>query len=169
MRAPKSWKPNMQRCNTNSSVSATSRRAGFHEAIQSEIKFALILINELRASAEARRALSAALHHFSAGAFAELHGDIHFFAAAIERYRHGIARPFPVEEHVHVELPCNFLRVNSNNDVATDVDPAHAGLRYAIAAANSGGGCRPAFCGPLHKQAFFHGKIQRFTKPAVHR
>src|SRR5690349_932513 len=135
MRAPKSWKPNTRRCSANSSASGTSRRAGFHSAIRTGIKFALILISELRRSAEARRTPSAALYDSLACAFPEFHGHVHFFSAAIYRYRHGIARPLPVEDDVHVELPGNFLRVNRHNDVSADVDPSHAGLRHAIAAA----------------------------------
>src|SRR5260370_36375801 len=44
-----------------------------------------------------------------AGAFAELHGNVHLFPAAVQRYLHGIAWPLPVEQHVHVELIRNLL------------------------------------------------------------
>ena len=59
--------------------------------------------------------------------------------------------------------------VNCHDDVATDIDAPHTGCRDTITAMNAGGGCRTAFRGLFHKQALFHGQIQRFTEPIINR
>src|SRR5258708_37414133 len=102
------------------------------------------------------------------GAFAEFDGNVHFFAAAIDRHGDIVAGALVVEDEVDVELIRDFLAVDGHDDVATDGDPAHACFRDAIATLNAGGSGRPALSGSLHKQSLFHGQIQRLAQPAAH-
>src|SRR5881392_936172 len=95
-----------------------------------------------------------------AGAFAQLDGNVHLFAATKERHRHVVAGTLVVEEEVDVELTGDFLTVDGHDDVATDGDPAHASFRDTIATLNAGGSGRTALRGALHKQALFDGQIQ---------
>src|SRR5216684_2221894 len=67
------------------------------------------------------------------GAFAEFDGNVHFFAAAIDRHGDIVAGALVVEDEVDVELIRDFLAVDGHDDVATDGDPAHACFRDAIA------------------------------------
>src|SRR5260370_20029715 len=90
------------------------------------------------------------------GAFTELNGNVHLFAAAVECHLHCIARSLPVEQHVHVELTRDFLRVNLDNHVSADVDPPHACFRDTIAASNPAGSGRPSPPGSLAKEALFY-------------
>src|SRR5580693_8037981 len=103
-----------------------------------------------------------------AGAFAELGGNIHFLATAVEADGDGVAGTFAIQYEVDVVLRGNILTVNGDDDVTTDGDPAHASLRVAIASMNSGDSGRPAASHAFHQQAFLHGQIQSFTEPAAH-
>src|SRR5438045_9407192 len=86
-----------------------------------------------------------------AGAFAQLDGNVHLFAATKERHRHVVAGTLVVEEEVDVELTGDFLTVDGHDDVATDGDPAHASFRDTIATLNAGGSGRTALRGALHR------------------
>src|SRR5260370_27491557 len=102
-----------------------------------------------------------------AGAFAELDGDGHFFAAAIDGHGDVVAGALVVEDEIDVQLAGDCLAVDGHNDVATDGDPAHACFRDTSATLNPGGSGRPTLCGSLHEQALLHGQVQRFAEPAA--
>src|SRR5260370_13591507 len=103
-----------------------------------------------------------------AGAFPELDGNGHFFAAAIDGHGDVVAGALVVEDEVDVQLGGDCLAVDGHNDVATDGDPAHACFRDSSATLNAGGSGRPTLRGSLHEQALFHGQVQRFAEPAAH-
>src|ERR1700719_537718 len=98
-----------------------------------------------------------------AGAFAQLDGNVHFFAATVNGHGHVVAGALVVEDQVDVELTHDFLAVDGHDDVASDSDLAHACFRDTIAALNAGGSGRAAFRRSLYKQTFFHGQVQRFA------
>src|SRR6266436_54193 len=98
-----------------------------------------------------------------AGAFAELDGYVHFFAATVDGYGDAVAGALVVEDQVDVELTHDFLAVDGHDDVASDGDLAHACFRDTIAALNASSCGRTALRCSLHKQTLFHGQIQRFT------
>src|SRR6267143_1316108 len=98
-----------------------------------------------------------------AGAFAELDGDVHFFAAPVDGYGDAVAGALVVEDQVDVELTHDFLAVDGHDDVASDGDLAHACFHDTIAALNASSCGRTALRCSLHKQTLFHGQIQRFT------
>src|SRR5260370_27009591 len=102
-----------------------------------------------------------------AGAFAELDGNGHFFAAAIDGHGDVVAGALVVEDEIDVQLAGDCLAVDGHNDVATDGDPAHACFRDTSATLNPGGSGRPSLCGSLHEQALLHGQVQRFAEPAA--
>src|SRR6267143_2832508 len=102
-----------------------------------------------------------------AGAFAELDGNIHFLAAAIDGDDHRVARAFAIEDDVDIELTRDLLAVDGDDDIAADVNAAHAGLYQAIPAANPGNSGRAAGSGDFNEQAFVNGQVQRFTEPAA--
>src|SRR6267378_1368136 len=104
-----------------------------------------------------------------AGAFAELDGNIHFLAAAIDGDVHRVARAFAIEDDVDIELPRHLLAVDGDDDIAADVNATHAGLYEAITAANPGGSGRAAGSGDFNEQAFLNRQVQRFTEPAANR
>src|SRR5882672_6945919 len=97
------------------------------------------------------------------GAFAELDGDVHFFAAAIERHGYVVAGALVIESEVDVELAGDFLVVDGHDDVAADGDLAHACLGDPIATLNACVSGRPTVRGSLHKQAFFDGQVKSFA------
>src|SRR6267142_339877 len=98
-----------------------------------------------------------------AGAFAELDGYVHFFAATVDGYGDAVAGALVVEDQVDVELTHDFLAVDGHDDVASDGDLAHACFCDTIAALNASSCGRTALRCSLHKQTLFHGQIQRFT------
>src|ERR1700676_1907931 len=98
-----------------------------------------------------------------AGAFAELDGNVHLLASAIEGHGHAVARALVIEDQVDVELTHDFLAVDGHDDVASDGDLAHACFRDTITTLNAGGCGRTALRCSLHKQTFFYGQIQRFA------
>src|SRR5260370_15213767 len=102
-----------------------------------------------------------------AGAFGELDGDGHFFAAAIDGHGDVVTGALVVEHEIDVKLAGDLLAVDGHNDVATDGDPAHACFRDTSATLNPGGSGRPTLRGSLHEQALFHRQIQRFAEPAA--
>src|SRR5882762_1470639 len=79
----------------------------------------------------------------TAGALAELDGDVH-----------GVARALAIEDDVDVELTRDLLAVDGDDDITADVNAAHAGLYEAITAANPGSGGRAAGSGDFNEQAF---------------
>src|SRR6266852_7887879 len=89
------------------------------------------------------------------GAFAELYGDVHFFAATVDGDADAVTGALVVEDEINVELAGDFLVVNGGDDVAADGDPAHARFGDTIAALNAGGGGGAPFRRSLDKQAFF--------------
>src|SRR6267143_2404686 len=102
-----------------------------------------------------------------AGAFAELDADVHLLAAAIDSDVHRVARAFAIEDDVDIELTRDLLAVDGDDDIAADVNAAHAGLYQAITAANPGGGGGAAGSGDFNEQAFLNRQVQRFTEPAA--
>src|SRR5437879_5359894 len=98
-----------------------------------------------------------------AGAFAELDRNVHLLASTIEGHGHVVAGALVVEDQVDVELTNDFLAVDGHDDVASDGDLAHACFHDTIATLNAGGCGRSALRGSRHKQALFHGQIQRFA------
>src|SRR5882724_1285130 len=103
----------------------------------------------------------------TAGALAELDGDIYFLAAAIDGDVHGVAWALAIEDDGDIELTRDFLAVDGDNDIAADVNAAHAGLYEAIATANSGNSGRAAGSGDFDEQAFLNGQVQRLAQPAT--
>src|SRR5713101_3597860 len=102
-----------------------------------------------------------------AGAFAELDGDVHLFAAAIDRDVDCVARAFAIQDDVDIELPRDLLAVDGDDDIAADVNAAHAGLHQAITTANPGGSGRATGTGDFNEQAFLNRQVQRLTEPAA--
>src|SRR6266852_4548474 len=102
-----------------------------------------------------------------ASALAEFDGDVHLLAAAIDSDVHGVARAFAIEDDVDVELTSYLLAVNGDDDIAADVNAAHAGLHQAITTANPGGSGRATGSGDFNEQAFLNRQVQRFTEPAA--
>src|SRR5260370_28351307 len=100
-----------------------------------------------------------------AGAFPELDGNGHFFAAAIDGHGDVVAGALVVEDEVDVQLGGDFLAVDGHNDVATDGDPAHACFRDSSAALNAGGSGRPTLRGSLHGHALLHGQLPPLPDP----
>src|SRR5260370_17389613 len=88
-----------------------------------------------------------------AGAFAELDGDGHFFAAAIDGHGDVVTGALVVEHEIDVQLAGDFLAVDGHNDVATDGDPAHACFRAPSPTLNPGGTARPTLRASLHHHA----------------
>src|SRR6266404_3873833 len=104
----------------------------------------------------------------TAGAFAELDGDVHLLAAAIDRDVYRVARALAIEDNVDIELTGDFVAIDGDDDIAADVNAAHAGLYEAIPAANPGNSGRAAGSGDFNEQAFLNRQVQRFTKPATY-
>src|SRR5882724_5251074 len=104
----------------------------------------------------------------TAGAFAELDGDVHLLAAAIDRDVYRVARALAIEDNVDVELTGDFVAIDGDDDIAADVNAAHAGLYQAIPAANPSNSGRAAGSGDFNEQAFLNRQVQRFTKPATY-
>src|ERR1700681_4160255 len=103
-----------------------------------------------------------------AGAFAELDGDVHLLAAAVDGNVHGVAGAFAIQDDVDIELPRDFLAVDGDDDIAADVNATHASLYEAITTANSGNSGRAPGSGDFNEQAFLNRQVERFTKPAAH-
>src|SRR6266478_4050086 len=103
----------------------------------------------------------------TAAAFAELDGNIHFLAAAVDGDIHGVARALAIEDDVDVELTRDLLAVDGDDDIAADVNAAHAGLYDAITTANPGNSGRAAGSGDFNEQAFLNGQVQRLAQPAT--
>src|SRR2546422_8218385 len=95
----------------------------------------------------------------TAGAFAELDGDVHLLAAAIDRDVHRVARALAIEDDVDIELTRDLLAVDGDDDIAADVNAAHTGLHQAITAANPGGSGRAAGSGDFNEQAFLNRQV----------
>src|ERR1700682_345928 len=94
-----------------------------------------------------------------AGAFAEFDGDVHLLAAAIDGDVHGVAGTLAIEDDVDIELPCDFLAVDGDDDIAADVNAAHAGLYEAITTANPGSSGRAAGSGDFNEQALLNRQV----------
>src|SRR6266478_2158129 len=104
-----------------------------------------------------------------AGAFAELDGNVHLLTAAIDSDVHRVARALAIEDDVDIELPRDLLAVDGDDDIAADVNAAHAGLYQAITAANPRSGGGAAGGGDFNEQAFLNRQVQRFPEPAANR
>src|SRR6266850_3470805 len=102
-----------------------------------------------------------------AGAFAEFDGDVHLLAAAIDSDIHGVARAFAIEDDVDIKLTRDLLTVDGDDNIAADVNTAHASLYQAIPAADPGNSGRAAESRDFNEQAFVNGQVQRFTEPAA--
>src|SRR6266850_2986044 len=102
-----------------------------------------------------------------AGALAELDGDVHPLAAAIDSDVHRVARALAIEDDVDIELTRDFVAIDGDDDIAADVNAAHAGLYEAITTANSGNSGRAAGSGDFDEQAFLNGQVQRLAQPAT--
>jgi len=100
--------------------------------------------------------------------FAELDGDVHLLAAAIDRDVDRVAGALAIQDYIDIELPCDFLAIDGDDDIAANVNAAHAGLYEAIAAANPGSSGRAAGSGDFNEQTFLNRQIQRLAKPAAH-
>src|SRR5260370_38710778 len=94
-----------------------------------------------------------------AGAFPELDGNGHFFAAAIDGHGAVVAGALVVEDEVDVQLGGDFLAVEGHNDVATDGDPAPACFRGSSATLKAGASVPPTLRGPLHGQSHLARRV----------
>ena len=72
------------------------------------------------------------MSHLVSGALAQLDGDVHLPAAAINSDVHGVSRAFAVQDHVQIKLSADLLTVDGDDDIATDGDAAHASLGDAV-------------------------------------
>jgi len=60
------------------------------------------------------------------------------------------------------------VAIDGDDDIAADVNAAHAGLYEAITTANPGNSGRAAGSGDFNEQAFLNGQVQRLAQPAAH-
>src|SRR5258708_31225688 len=97
-----------------------------------------------------------------AGAFAELHGDVHFLSTTVNGYRDGVARTLAIQNEIDVELTADFLIVNGGDDDAPDVNSSHAPLHDTIPTANSGGGSWATGRDRFHQHAVLNTQMQLF-------